>query len=60
VTANVAQRGERLGVTMSRRHVDVLGSLAPSVRAPLFAEATLAGTLAVLEHTAALARSAWM
>ena len=36
----------------------VLGSLAPWVRAPLFAEARLAGTLAVLEHAAPLARSA--
>jgi hypothetical protein len=34
----------------------VLGSIAPLVRAPLFAEATLAGTLAVLEHTAAFGR----
>jgi tRNA-dihydrouridine synthase B len=57
--ANVAQRGERFGVAVSRRHVGVLGALAPRVRAPLFAEATLAGTLGVLEHTAALARSSW-
>lgn len=53
VIANVAQRGERFGVTVSRRHLGVLGSLAPSVRAPLFAAPTLAGTLAVLEHAAA-------
>lgn len=58
VIANVAQRGERAGVAVSRRHVGVLGPLAPAVRAPLFAEATLAGTLAVIEHTAVLARSA--
>ena len=53
VTANVAQRGERFGVAVSRRHVGVLGSIAPSARAPLFAEPTLAGTLAVLDHAAA-------
>jgi nifR3 family TIM-barrel protein len=53
--ANAAQRGERLGVAVSRRHVGVLGPLAPLVRARLFAEATLAGTLAVLEHAASLA-----
>jgi tRNA-dihydrouridine synthase B len=59
VIANVAQRGERIGVAVSRRHVGVLGALAPLVRAPLFAAATLAGTLAALEHAAALARGAW-
>jgi tRNA-dihydrouridine synthase B len=58
VIANAAQRGERQGVAVSRRHVGVLGPLAPRVRAPLFAEATLAGTLGVLERTAALARGA--
>jgi nifR3 family TIM-barrel protein len=55
MTANVAQRGERFGVAVSRRHVGVLGPIAPLVRTPLFAEATLAGAHAVLEHT--LARS---
>jgi nifR3 family TIM-barrel protein len=53
--ANAAQRGERFGVAVSRRHIGVLGPLAPLVRARLFAEATLAGTLAVLEHAAAAA-----
>jgi tRNA-dihydrouridine synthase B len=57
--ANVAQRGERFGVTVSRRHIGVLGSIAPLVRAPLFAEPTLAGTLRVLEHAAVFARSSW-
>jgi tRNA-dihydrouridine synthase B len=55
--ANVAQRGERFGVAVSRRHAGVLGPLAPRMRAPLFAEATLAGTLGALENAAALARS---
>lgn len=55
MTAHVAQRGERLGVAVSRRHVGVLGPIAPLVRAPLFAEGTLAGALAVLEHATALA-----
>ncbi len=59
MAAHVAQRGERLGVAVSRRHLGVLGSLAPLVRTPLFAEATLAGSHAVLEHTAAVARSSW-
>lgn len=53
VAGNVAQRGERFGVAVSRRHLGVLGSLAPLVRGPLFAEARLAGALAVLEHTVA-------
>jgi nifR3 family TIM-barrel protein len=48
-TANVAQRGERFGVAVSRRHIGVLGSIAPLVRTRLFAEATLAGAHAVLE-----------
>ena len=56
VTAQVAQRGARIGVAVARRHLGVLGPLAPRVRAPLFAETTLAGTLAVLERAAALAR----
>ena len=59
MTANVAQRGERLGVAVSRRHLGVLGAIAPLVRTPMFAEATLAGAHAILEHTAALARTSW-
>jgi len=53
VIANSAQRGERFGVAMSRRHLGVLGALGASIRAPLFAEATLAGTLAVVDRAAA-------
>jgi len=53
VVANAAQRGDRFGVAMSRRHLAVLGPLAAAIRAPLFAEATLAGSLAVLDHAAA-------
>ncbi len=60
MAVNVAQRGERLGVAVSRRHVGVLGSLAPLVRTPLFAEATLAGARAVLERTPAFAHTSWM
>ncbi len=60
MAVNVAQRGERLGVAVSRRHLGVLGSLAPLVRTPLFAEATLAGARAVLERTTAFARTSWM
>lgn len=57
LAGNVAQRGERFGVAVSRRHVGVLGALAPLVRGPLFAEATLAGSRAVLDRIAALARA---
>ena len=50
VVGNVAKRGERFGVTMSRRHRRVLGDVLPAIRPRLFAELTLSGTLAVLDH----------
>ncbi len=53
VMANTAQRGERFGIGMTRRHVGVLGALATLLRPTLFAQATLAGTLAILDDTAA-------
>ena len=53
VRANVAQRGERMGVTMSRRHFEVLGTLGPLLRTQLFAHPTLAATLDVVVAHAA-------
>jgi tRNA-dihydrouridine synthase B len=53
MAGHVAQRGERLGVAVSRRHLGVLGSIAPLVRTRLFAEATLAGAHAALQHATA-------
>lgn len=52
VRANVARRGERMGVTMSRRHFAVLGTLGPLLRSELFAQMTLTDTLSVV-HAAA-------
>ncbi len=49
VIANTAQRGERFGIGMTRRHVGVLGALAPMLRPTLFAQNTLTGTLAILD-----------
>ncbi|MBA3504001.1 MAG: tRNA-dihydrouridine synthase family protein [Deltaproteobacteria bacterium] len=49
VVGNVAKRGERRGVTMSRRHRHVLGHLLAEIRPRLFAELSLRGTLAVLD-----------
>ena len=49
VIANTAQRGDRFGVAMTRRHLRVLGALAPVVRPTLFAQATLADTLVILD-----------
>jgi nifR3 family TIM-barrel protein len=49
VIANAEQRGERFGVPMSRRHLGLLGPLAPGIRSSLFAQGTLTGTLAVLD-----------
>jgi len=53
VTANSAQRGEKFGVPMSRRHLAVLGPLAAGIRSTLFAQTTLTGTLAVLDDAVA-------
>jgi len=53
VTRNTAKRGEPFGVGMSRRHLRVLGHLAADIRPTLFAQATLTGTLAVLDEAAA-------
>jgi nifR3 family TIM-barrel protein len=47
-TMNAGLRGERNGVTMTRRHLAVLGAMGPELRPALFREPTLAGTLAVL------------
>jgi tRNA-dihydrouridine synthase B len=49
VVGNAAKRGERWGVTMSRRHRRVLGHLLAEIRPRLFAELSLRGTLAVLD-----------
>ena len=48
VTAEVALRGERNGIYVTRRHLRVLGDLAPRIRPALFAATDLAGTLAAL------------
>ncbi|HUQ05809.1 MAG TPA: tRNA-dihydrouridine synthase family protein [Kofleriaceae bacterium] len=49
--ANVAARGERWGVQVTRRHLPLLGpSLGPRLRAPLYASRTVAATGAVLER----------
>jgi tRNA-dihydrouridine synthase B len=53
--ANVAARGERAGVEVTRRHLGLLGeALRLTLRAPLCQAPTLAGTVAVLDE--ALAR----
>jgi len=49
VVANVAARGERNGIAVTRRHVGVLGALAATLRPPVFAARSLAETLDVLD-----------
>lgn len=46
--ANAEQRGEFRGIPMTRRHLCLLGPLAAALRAPLFAQTTLAGVTEVL------------
>jgi nifR3 family TIM-barrel protein len=46
--ANVAQRGERAGIAVTRRHLAVLGPLAAIVRPRLFAATTLPEVAAAL------------
>ncbi|MBZ0235330.1 MAG: tRNA-dihydrouridine synthase, partial [Deltaproteobacteria bacterium] len=49
LAANVAARGERWGVQVTRRHLPLLGpTLGPALRAPLLAASSLAATDAVL------------
>lgn len=50
---NVAARGERRGVPVTRRHAAVLGPLRATLRGPLFAAVTLADTLAILDGVGA-------
>jgi nifR3 family TIM-barrel protein len=49
LAANVAQRGERAGVPVTRRHLGLLGDRAVQVRVPLFAATTVAEVDAVLD-----------
>ena len=55
VRDNVAQRGERFGLGMTRRHLGVLGPLAPALRAPLCAATTVEATTHVLAEAGARA-----
>lgn len=48
VIGNAAQRGERIGVAMSRRHLGVLGPLAKPLRRALCAAATVEACAGVL------------
>lgn len=58
LVANVAARGERAGVLVTRRHLALLGpTLAAPLRTPLFATETLVGTLAVLDDAARARRA---
>ncbi len=51
IAGNVARRGERLGLGMTRRHVGVLGPLLDNdVRAALYSAPTIAVTHAVLDR----------
>jgi len=49
VTHNVALRGERVGVPVSRRYLRLLGPIADAIRTPLFAAVRLDEVLAVLD-----------
>lgn len=54
--ANVAARGEKFGVEVSRRHLRVLGpDLSAILRRPLCASVTLAQCLAILDSTCEVA-----
>jgi tRNA-dihydrouridine synthase len=57
VIANGEERGERVGIAMTRRHLRVLGPVAAELRPDLFRAASLAETLDVLAERP-LARSA--
>ncbi len=48
VIANAAERGERAGIGMTRRHLPLLGPLAPVLRPALFGARTLAETLVAI------------
>ena len=47
--ANAAARGEPAGIGVTRRHIGVLGALAPALRSTLFRAATLGETIAILD-----------
>lgn len=49
VIANAGSRGERQGIAVTRRHLRVLGPLAPILRDPLFHAPSLAQTIEVLD-----------
>lgn len=49
VIANAAARGERAGIGMTRRHIKLLGPLAPSLKPVLFRAPTLAATTELLD-----------
>ncbi len=56
LVANVAARGPKFGVRVSRRYVQLLGAtLGPSLRAPLYAAATVDDALAILDGPLAAA-----
>lgn len=50
VTQNVATRGERLGIGVTRRHLGMLAPLGPALRTRMLRASSLTATLELLEH----------
>lgn len=57
VIANAEARGERIGIAVTRRHLGVLGDLAPALRAALCHARSLAATLDVLDDAGGVTKT---